>query len=137
MTGTSISLRTLAPILVALVLALAGAGCGPTPPQAPFAQAKKLDSATGDIATACGLTYQVTAFPGDHRTELANLEGSALSSARKLASVYARNPAWIYQGETVGKIVDDGIAMLRACGLHDAAGALSAAASGRASRTAR
>jgi hypothetical protein len=27
----------------------------------------------------------------------------------------------------VGKIVDDGIAMLRACGLHDAAAALSTA----------
>jgi hypothetical protein len=117
----------LAPPAATLALALGGAGCGATPPQAPFAQAKKLDSATGDIATACGLTYQVTAFPGDHRAELANLEASATSSARKLASVYRRNPAWIYQGDTVGKIVDDGIAMLRACGLHDAAAALSTA----------
>jgi hypothetical protein len=123
---------TLATLSAALVLAVAGASCGPTPPQAPFAQAKKLDSATGDIAAACGLTYQVTAFPGDHRAGLASLEASATSSARKLASVYAGNPAWIYQGETVGKIVDDGVAMLRACGLHGAAGALSAATSGRA-----
>jgi hypothetical protein len=127
----------LVPLSVALAVALAGAGCGPTPPQAPLAQAKKLDSATGAISTACGLTYQVTAFPGGHRAELANLEASAASSARKLASVYARNPAWVYQGQTVGKTVNDAIAMLRACGLYDAANALSAAASGRASGRAR
>lgn len=133
MTDTSTAVRTLTLLLVALVLALAGAGCGPTPPQAPLAQAKKLDSATGDIANACGLTYQVTAFPGDHQAYLANLEASATSSARTLASVYKRNPAWIYQGETVSKIVHDGIAMLDACGLHDAASALSAAASRRTS----
>ena len=40
-----------------------GAGCGPTPPQAPLAQAKKLDAATSDIATECGLTYQVDGVP--------------------------------------------------------------------------
>jgi hypothetical protein len=137
MIGASMFGRMLAPPSVALLVALGAAGCGPTPPQAPFAQAKKLDSATSDIATACGLTYQITAFPGDHRAELANLEGSATSSTRKLASVYARNPGWIYQGETVGEIVHDAVAMLRACGLRDAAGALSAAASGRASGTAR
>ncbi len=137
MTDTSTAVRTLTLLLVALMLALAGAGCGPPPPQAPLAQAKKLDSATGDIADACGLTYQVTAFGGDHRADLANLEASATSSARTLASVYKRNPAWIYQGETVSKIVHDGIAMLDACGLHHAASALSAAASRRASGTAR
>jgi hypothetical protein len=128
---------TLATISAALVVAVAGASCGPTPPQAPLAQAKKLDAATSDIATACGLTYQVTAFPGDHRADLADVEASATSSARTLASVYGRDPSWIYQGETVRQIVDDGIAMLRACGLHGAAGVLSAAASGRASGTAR
>ncbi|MGH2886411.1 MAG: hypothetical protein ACRDPA_27550 [Solirubrobacteraceae bacterium] len=136
MTGTPMFGRMFASLSVALMVALGAAGCGPTPPQAPLAQAKKLDSATGDIATACGLTYQVTAFPGDHSAELADLEGSATSSARKLASVYAGNPAWIYQGATVGKIVHDAVAMLRACGLRDAAGALSVAASGRASGTA-
>lgn len=137
MTATAAIGRKLTPLLVASVAAIAVAGCGPTPPQAPYAQAKKLDASTSDIATACGLSYQVTGFPGDHRADLANLEASATSSARKLASVYARNPAWIYQGETVGKIVHDGIAMLSACGLHDAARVLTAAASGRASDTAR
>ena len=79
----------------------------------------------------------MTAFPGDHRADLATLEASATSSARKLAGVYHRNPAWIYQGETVGRIVRDGVAMLRACGLRGAANALSAATSGRAAGTAR
>lgn len=112
-------------------------GCGPPPPQAPFSAAKKLDSATSGIANACGLTYQVTAFPGDHRADLQALEATATTSARKLAGVYGRNPAWIYQGETVAEIVHDGVSMLRTCGLRDAAGALSAAASRRASGTAR
>ncbi len=124
---TTTTRRTFAPLAAVLALAIGGAGCGPTPPQAPFAQAKKLDSATGDIAAACGLSYQVTAFPGNHRADLANLEASATSGARKLASVYRRNPAWIYQGETVGKLVHDGVAMLRACGLDDAASALARA----------
>lgn len=137
MTATSTARRTPTLLTVALVLALAGAGCGATPPQAPLAQAKKLDSATGDIATACGLTYQVTAFPGDHQSDLANLEASAASSARKLASVYRRDPAWIYQGETVSEIVHDAITMLNACGLRDATSTLSAAASGRGAGTAR
>jgi hypothetical protein len=136
MTGSRvIGRRTCAALSAALLLAIVVAGCGATPPQAPTAQAEKLDAATSDIATACGLTYQVIAFPGDHRADLANLEASATASARKLAAVYRRNPGWIYQGETVGKLVDDGVAMLRACGLHDAAGALSAATSGRASGT--
>lgn len=129
MSRRSITGRTFALVAVALA---AGGGCGATPPQAPFAQAKKLDSATGDIAAACGLSYQVTAFPGDHRADLAKLEASATSSARTLASVYAHNPAWIYQGETVRQIVDDGVVMLRTCGLDDAARALSAAAFHRA-----
>lgn len=124
-------------MLATLAAALALAGCGPTPPQAPVPEAKKLDSATSDISTDCGLTYQVTAFAGEHRRELAHLEATASVSARKLATVYRRNPAWIYQGETVGKIVEDGIAMLDTCGLRHAAGVLSAAASRPASGRAR
>ena len=107
-------------ILVCLGAALAIAGCGPTPPQAPLPYAKKLDSATGDMSTDCGLTYQLTAFDGDHRAELAQLEATASVSARKLATVYRRNPAWIYQGETVHDIVRDSLAMLSACGLTKA-----------------
>lgn len=111
-------------LLVALALSLVLSACGPTPPQAPLQAAKKLDASTGDISTECGLAYQVTAFPGDHRRALANLESNAIESVRSLASVYRRNPAWIYQGETVREIVTDAAATLRACGLNEAEHAL-------------
>ena len=103
--------------LAAIAAAVALAGCGPTPPQAPPSQAKKLDASTSDLSNECGLTYQVTAFPGDHRADLASLESQAMASARTLASVYRRNPDWIYQGETVDQIVTDAVAMLHTCGL--------------------
>jgi hypothetical protein len=124
-------------MLVAPAAALALVGCAPAPPQAPLKQAMKLNVATSGISTDCGLAYQLTAFPGDHTSDLGALEVTASASATKLGSVYRRNPAWIYQGDTVSQIVGDGVAMLRACGLRRAAGALSAAASGRASNTAR
>lgn len=103
------------------------AACGPTPPQAPLPYAKKLDSATSGISTACGEASQVTAFPGDHRADLVTLEVTAASSAQKLAKVFARNPAWIYQGETVRQIVHDSVAMLGSCGLTAAKRQLSRA----------
>ncbi len=107
-------------LLAGLAAALVLSACGATPPQAPSHEAKKLDAATSDISTECGLSYQVTAFGGDHRRDLANLEANAIESARSLASVYHGNPAWIYQGETVRQIVVDAIEMLRACGLTQA-----------------
>jgi hypothetical protein len=106
--------------LAAIAAAVSLAGCGPPPPQAPPSQAKKLDASTSDLSTECGLAYQVTAFPGDHRKDLANLETQAMASARSLASVYHRNPDWIYQGATVGQIVTDALSMLHACGLTQA-----------------
>ena len=106
--------------LATLATALTLVACSPSPPQAPFHEAKKLDASTGDISTLCGLAYQVTAFPGDHREALANLEATAQHSVRSLAAVYARNPEWIYQGETVRQIVVDAIEMLSACGLTEA-----------------
>jgi hypothetical protein len=119
------------------LLAAAVSACGSTAGQAPRRQAMKLSVATGGISTACGLTYQATAFAGDHTSDLETLEATAASSATKLASVFAKNPSWIYQGETVGQIVEDSIALLKACGLHRSAAVLSAAASRRASGTAR
>jgi hypothetical protein len=102
---------------MATALALSGSACGATPPQAPLHEAQKLDRSTSGISTACGETSQVTAFGGDHDRDLATLEATATSSARKLASVYRRNPAWIYQGETVAAIVNDAVSMLGDCGL--------------------
>jgi hypothetical protein len=107
-----------------LAAALAATACGATPPQAPFRQAKALDSATSGIAFACGEAYQVTAFPGDHVKDLAPIRSAATRSAAKLARVDALNPDWIYQGQTIAEIVHDGTADLRACGLRDAADAL-------------
>ena len=111
--------------IATLAATVAVAGCGAPPPQAPLAQAKKLDASTSDLSTQCGLAYQVTAFGGDHRKDLANLEAQAIASARSLASVYHRNPDWIYQGVTVRQIVGDSLSLLDACGL------------GRAERTLR
>jgi hypothetical protein len=111
--------------LTAALLALGLAACGPTPPQAPLPQAKKLDESTGGISTACGETAQLIAFPGNHRSQLITLEATAASDARKLASVYRRNPAWIYQGETIAKIVSDAFSYLDSCGLTHAATVLS------------
>jgi hypothetical protein len=110
--------------LAATLLALAMTGCGPQQPQAPLPQAKKLDESLSGISTACGETYQLTAFPGKREPYLATLEATAISDSQKLTSVYARNPAWIYQGETVGQIVKDSISALRSCGLERAATAL-------------
>lgn len=120
---------TVRPLLAALAAALPLGACGATPPQPPFHEAKKLGASTGDISTECGLAYQVTAFPGDHGKELANLEATAQSSVRSLASVYRRNPAWNYQGETVADVVNDAVTMLQACGLKLAATTLQDATS--------
>ena len=114
------------PAVALLFVAFSAGGCGPTPPQAPPAQAKELDRATSGISTACGEAAQLTAFPGDHTRDVETLEATAESSARRLAGVYHRDPAWIYQGETVRAIVADGRSMLRDCGLPRAAGALAA-----------
>jgi hypothetical protein len=105
-------------------------GCGPTPPQAPYPYAKKLDSATSGISTACGLAAQVTAFPGDHRADLVTLNVTATAKAKKLADVYHRNPDWIYQGETVRQIVGASVSMLGSCGLQQARRFLLAATQG-------
>lgn len=113
-------------LAVALAV-LAVAACGPTPPQAPLRYAKKLDTSTSDISTACGEASQVMEFEGQNSPHLAGIEGAAVRSARKLASVYHRNPEWIYQGETVGEIVIDAKRMLASCGLRQALSELSRA----------
>jgi len=107
--------------VVAVLLAVAAAGCGATPPQAPQAQAQRLNDAVSGISTACGLADQVTAFPGGHQPDLTTLEYTAASNARKLASVYAQNASWIFYGDNVRELVSDSVSMLRSCGLSRAA----------------
>jgi hypothetical protein len=104
-----------------VLAALALAGCGALPPQAPLAYARKLDRATSGISTACGYAYWATAFPGNHDRVLKQLEDAALGSAHKLEGVFRHNRNWVYQGNTVAEIASDGVSMLDSCGLHAAA----------------
>ena len=110
-----------------LAAAVALAGCGALPPQAPLPYAKKLDSATSGISTACGYAYRATAFPGNHARVIEKLEDAAISDVRKLVKVFKRNREWVYQGLTVADIASDGVSMLDSCGLHKAAHELRAA----------
>ncbi|MGO9820192.1 MAG: hypothetical protein ACLPTJ_06020 [Solirubrobacteraceae bacterium] len=114
----------IAAALVMVAVAVAVGGCGATPPQASLLDAKRLDASTGAISTACGESYQLLAFAGPDRGGLARLEATAIAAARKLASVYVRDPAWFYQGETISEIVHDATSMLRSCRLGEAAAAL-------------
>jgi hypothetical protein len=116
--------RRLAPLIAVLSLMLLGGGCGAAPPQAPPRAAAKLDTSLGGISTACGLAYQVSAFPPPPAAQLTSLDATASEQAMKLASVFHENPGWIYQGETVRTIVDDAISMLGSCGLSEARMAL-------------
>jgi hypothetical protein len=125
--------RALKRAIAVAAVGVAAAACGATPPQPPLKQTQKLSVATSGISTACGLAFQVTAFPGAHKKDLETLEATAASSAKKLASVYARNQAWIYQGETVHDIVRDALSMLGSCGLTKAQSALAHATYARRS----
>jgi hypothetical protein len=111
-------------ILAVAAIVLLVTACAGTSSQAPLKEAKKLSVSTSGISTACGLAFQVTAFPGAHKKDLETLEATAASSAKKLASVYARNQAWIYQGDTVRQIVAQALSMLSTCGLTEAQSAL-------------
>jgi hypothetical protein len=118
-------MRARVAILLAL-LAAAPAGCGPTPPQAPPAAAARLDTSLSQISSACGLMYQESAFAPPPAARRAALESAATAQARKLAAVYARDPRWIYQGETVRTIVGESHSALGSCGLTRARAALAA-----------
>lgn len=123
------AVRRPAAIMLAALVALVAA-CGPLPPQAPLAYAKKLDSATSGISTACGYAYRATAFPGDHGSVINRLEGTAAADVRKLVNVFKRDRSWVYQGLTVAEIASDGVSMLNSCGLHQAAHKLREATTG-------
>lgn len=110
----------------ALAAALLATACGPAQPQPPVSQSNKLGAATGSISTACGEAAQLTAFPGDHRRDLATLEATASSASRQLAGVYRRQPGWIFLGETVRQLVNDSYRLLEACGLPKARAVLRA-----------
>jgi hypothetical protein len=117
-------------ILLTLMVAAGAtllASCGPLPPQAPLAEAKKLDASLSDISSACGEIYQMSAFGPPAAYEVRPIGRSASFEARRLASVYAKNPDWIYQGETIRLIVAEAISKLRNCGLRGTADLLATA----------
>jgi hypothetical protein len=102
----------------ALLLAVAGCAQPGTPVQE--SQAAKLGVATSSISSACGYAWQLTAFGGPRPKGLASQESTAVSAAQKLAGVYAQTPSDLYEGESVGSILEDTVTLLDECGLPKA-----------------
>jgi hypothetical protein len=77
--------------------------------------------ATSRISVACGYLEELTATSGRRAAaQRPWIESIAVSGVRKLASVYAHDQSDIYQGESVGAIVNDSISLLHDCGLSGA-----------------
>ena len=110
-------IRRSAVALVALALAAGVSGCLKPGTPVPSKQADQLDVATSRISVACGYEEELTATGGSHPNGLGWIESIAVSGAQKLASVYARDQSNIYQGESVGAIVNDSISLLAGCRL--------------------
>jgi hypothetical protein len=106
--------------IAAASLATALAGCAQPGTQIPKAQAARLGVATGDISTACGYLEELTAFGGRRGKNLAPIESMAQTGARKLAAVYSHDQTDIYQGDSIGAVLGDGISLLHDCGLPGA-----------------
>jgi hypothetical protein len=115
-----------------VLLALAAAGCSQPGTQAPPSEAARLDVATNRISVACGYAAELRAFGGNNPPGLDQVESIAVSGARKLASVFAHDQRDLYQGESIGAIVNDSISLLGECRLPSARAVLThATASGR------
>lgn len=115
---------------VLVVLALGVAGCAQPGTPIPKPQAAKLTAGTGDIATACGYALQATAFPHQH-PRLARLVSLAHQGAVQLVEAFDHDndQSDLYQGESVGAIVNRSITLLGRCGLRQARAPLRAALS--------
>lgn len=103
--------------VITLALAAGLSGCMKPGTPVPSKQADKLDVATSRISVACGYEEELTATGGPHPKLLGWIGSIAVSGARKLASVYAKNKKDIYQGESVGAIVNNSISLLAGCRL--------------------
>jgi hypothetical protein len=106
--------------LAAIGLALGGAGCAQPGTPAPPAEAAKLDVATSRMSVACGYAAELTAYGNPHPPGLDWVESIAVSGARKLAGVFAHDQTDIYQGESIGAVVNDSISLMRDCRLSSA-----------------
>jgi hypothetical protein len=118
-------MRSAALALAAIGLAVSGCAQPGTP--APPAEAAKLDVATGRMSVACGYAAELRAYGDQNPPGLPFVESIAVSGAVKLASVYAHDHTRIYQGESVGAIVNDSISLLSDCRLPTARGVLETA----------
>lgn len=108
---------------LAIVLGtLVASGCGATPPQVPGVQAQRVASAISGIAAACGESDQQRAF--GRPEDISVLEADAGMRVRELAHVYRENPEWIYNADTLRRIVELSIRDLRGCALTGAADTL-------------
>ncbi len=103
-----------------LAIAVLATGCAQPGTQASRSQAARLDVATRRMSAACGYASELTAFSGPRPPELRAVEAMAAKGALQLASVYAGDPNDLYQGESIGAIVKDSIALLGDCGLERA-----------------
>jgi hypothetical protein len=110
-------IRRIIAALSALAVALGVAGCLKPGTPVPSKQADQLDVATSRISVACGYEEELTAYGGSHPKALAWIQSIAVSGAQKLAYVYAHDQSDIYQGESVGAIVNDSISLLAGCRL--------------------
>ena len=119
-------LTVAAALAAAAVLA---AGCGSTPPQAPGPQAHQLNQALSTFSTACGHAAEVQEFVNSPRL-MDGLNRLAASKVADVARIYHQNPHWVFQGKTVGQLVQMSVSYMTECGLHRAAARLRAATSG-------
>lgn len=110
--------------LAAAAVALGVTACAQPGTAVPTKQAAELDVATSRISVACGYEEELTAYQGSNPPGLSAIASIAVSGARKLASVYARDQSDIYQGESVGAIMGDSISLLAGCRLPAARGVL-------------
>jgi hypothetical protein len=115
--------------LTAIALAVGAAGCHQPGTPAPPGEAAKLDVATSRMSVACGYAAELRAYGNPHPPPpgLSYVESIAVSGARKLASVYAHDQTDLYQGESVGAIVNDSISLLGDCRLPGARSVLEGA----------
>ena len=101
-----------------VLAAMAAGGCSQAGmPGVSLTEAAQLGVGTNRIAVACGTADELKAFGGPHPSGLAAEESIAISGVRKLAAVFDRDQRDIYQGESVGAVVHDSIALLDGCGL--------------------
>jgi hypothetical protein len=108
-------------------VAVAVSGCGATPPQVPRPEVSVLSHAISELGTHCGDAITATAL-APNQPALRKLDALARVNANELVSVLRRNPAWIYESETVRHIAREEASDLDGCGLHRSASVLSEAA---------